>query len=162
MKECLKHHPSWIVDSGASSHIMQRKELLVNYEEFDKPQKVSMGDSHMVEAFGKGDIRFTMTLENDRPKTVTMSGTLYVPKLTCSLFSVRATVMKGNTAKFKNGTVQLISKLTLACSNTNVFLYFCRVTRTKLACDTRVIFRVEHTSSILCAVRDTSSCAARL
>ena len=105
------HNPNaWIVDSGASSHMTQRKELLVNYEEFDKPQKVSMGDGHMVEACGKGDIQFKMTLENDRPKTVTMRGTLYVPKLTCSLFSVRATVMKGNTVKFENGSCLIYDK----------------------------------------------------
>ena len=43
------HNPNVrIADSGASSHMTQRKELLVNYEEFDKPQKVSMGDGHMV------------------------------------------------------------------------------------------------------------------
>ena len=58
--------------------------------------------------------------------------------------------------------VQLISKLTLMCGNTRVFLYFCLVTQTKLACDTRVIFHVEHASSISCAARDPSSCAARL
>ena len=105
------HNPNaWIVDSGASSHMTQRKELLVNYEEFNKPQKVSMGDGHMVEACGKGDIQFKMTLENDRPKTVTMRGTLYVPKLTCSLFSVRATVMKGNTVKFENGSCLIYDK----------------------------------------------------
>ena len=99
------HNPNvWIVDSGASSHMTQRKELLVNYEEFDKPQKVSMGDGHMVEACGKGDIQFTMTFEKDRSKRVTMQNALYVPKLTCSLFSVRATVMKGNTVKFENGS----------------------------------------------------------
>ena len=35
------HNPNvWIVDSGASSRITQRKELLTNYEEFDKPQKM--------------------------------------------------------------------------------------------------------------------------
>ena len=49
----------------------QGKELLVNYEEFDKPQKVSMGDGHMVEACGKGDIQFMMTFEKDRSKRVT-------------------------------------------------------------------------------------------
>ena len=59
-------------------------------------------------------------------------------------------------------TVQLISKLTLAYGNMRVFRYFCRVTRTELACDTRVIFRVEHASPISCAARDPSSCAARL
>ena len=64
----------------------------------------SMGDGHMVEACGKGDIQFTMTFEKDRSKRVTMQNALYVPKLTCSLFSVRATVMKGNTVKFENGS----------------------------------------------------------
>ena len=49
----------WIVDSGASSYMTQRKKLLANYKEFDKPQKVSMGDGHMVESCGKGDIQFT-------------------------------------------------------------------------------------------------------
>ena len=48
-------------------------------------------------------------------------------------------------------TVQLISKMTLVCGNTHAFLYFCHVTRTKLTCDMRVIFRVEHASSISCA-----------
>ena len=55
--------------------------------------------------------------------------------------------------------VLLTSKLILMC-NTHVFLYFCRVTRSELACDTRVNFRVEHASSISCATRDPSSCAA--
>ena len=58
--------------------------------------------------------------------------------------------------------VPLMSKLTLACGNMRVFLYFCRVTQTELACDTRVNFRVEHVSSISCATRDPSSCAAQL
>ena len=57
------------------------------------------------------------------------------------------------------GTVQLTSKLTLACGNTRVF-YFCQVTQSELACDTRVNFRVEHASSISYAARDPSSCAA--
>ena len=64
----------WIVDIGVSSHMTERKELLVNYEEFDKSQQVNMEDDHMVEACGKGDIQFTMTFENDRPKRVTMRG----------------------------------------------------------------------------------------
>ena len=55
-----------------------------------------MKDIHMVEVCGKGDVQFTMMLENDRLKRVTVRGTLYVPNLTWSwsLFSVSA---KGNT-----------------------------------------------------------------
>ena len=82
----------------------------MSYEKFDKPQKVSMGDGHMVKACGKRDIQFTMTLVNDKPKRVTMRDTLYVPKLTCSLFSVRATVMKGNAVEFKNGSCMIYSR----------------------------------------------------
>ena len=33
---------SWIVDSGASSHMTQSKELLINYEEFEEPHMVSL------------------------------------------------------------------------------------------------------------------------
>ena len=74
--------------------MMQRIELLANYKDFNKPQKVIMGDVHMVEACRKGDIHFTMVLQNDRSKEVNMRGVLYVPKLTCSLFSVRAIVIQ--------------------------------------------------------------------
>ena len=61
--------------------------------------------------------------------------------------------------KWYTAKVQLMSKLTLACGNTYVF-YFCRVTQSKLACDTRVNFRVEHASYVLCTARDPSLCAA--
>ena len=92
----------WIVDSGASSHMTQVKEFLVNYEDFDNPQKVSMGDGCTVEAHGRGNIHFKMILENNMPRKITMCNVLYVPKLTCNLFSVRATVTMGNTVKFEN------------------------------------------------------------
>ena len=58
--------------------------------------------------------------------------------------------------------VPFMSKLTLACINMRVFLYFCRGTQYKLAFDMRVNFRVEHASSMSCAARDPSLCAARL
>ena len=45
-------------------------------------------------------------------------------------------------------TVQLASKLTLACDNMRVFFYFWQVTQSELTCDTRVNFRVEHASYI--------------
>ena len=90
----------WIIDSGASSHMTQTKELLVNYENFDTPQKVCLGDGRTVEAFGKGDIHLTMLFKMSRPKGVVMHNALYVPKLACNLFSVRSATNRGNTIKF--------------------------------------------------------------
>ena len=62
----------WIIDSGVSSHMTQSKELFVNYEKYDTPQKVCLGDGRTVEAFGKGDIHLTMLYKMSQPKGVVM------------------------------------------------------------------------------------------
>ena len=80
----------------------QKRELLVDYEEFDKPQKVCLGDGRTVEAFAKGNIHFTMVFKMRKPKKVTIHNVLYVPKLACNFFSVRAAASKGNTVKFRD------------------------------------------------------------
>ena len=64
----------------------------------------------MVERCGKGDIQFTETLDNDKSKRVTMRDTLHVSKLTCSLYLVRTTVMKGNTVECENGSCMIYNK----------------------------------------------------
>ena len=78
----------------------QKRELLVDYEEFDKNKNVCKGDGRTVEAFGKESIHFIMVFRMSRPKNVTMHNGLYVPKLACNLFSVRTAAAKGNNVKF--------------------------------------------------------------
>ena len=116
----------WIVDSGASNYMTQVKEFLVNYEDFDNPQKVSMGDGRTVEAHGRGNIHFKMILENNMPRKVTMCNVLYVPKLTCNLFSVRATVTMGNTVKFENDSCWIYDRNGLLLGTGSLFgkLYY--------------------------------------
>ena len=87
---------NWIVDSGASSHMTQTQEFMVNYEEFGTPQKVCLGDGRTLEAFGKGKVIVTMVFKRCERKKVTMYDVLYVPKLACNLFSVRAAAAKGS------------------------------------------------------------------
>ena len=50
----------WLVDSGASSHTTREKELLSDYREFEKPEKVALGDGGTVEAVGVGNVRVIM------------------------------------------------------------------------------------------------------
>ena len=92
----------WIVDSGVSSHMTESRQFLVDYEGFDKPQKVCLGDGRTVEAFGRGNIHFRMVFKMSKPKEVTMYNALYVPKLICNLFSVRTAATKGNSVKFRS------------------------------------------------------------
>ena len=90
----------WLVDSGASSHMTSKKEWLVNYREFEKPESVCLGDGRTVEASGVGEVHLKMLFKISDPKKCVMHQVLYVPKLACNLFSVRAASSKGNIVKF--------------------------------------------------------------
>ena len=90
----------WLVDTGASSHMTQRRELLTDYKEFENPEKVNLGDGCFVDAVGVGNIYLKMLFKVSEPKKSVMYEVLYVPKLACNLFSVRAAASKGNIVKF--------------------------------------------------------------
>ncbi len=49
-----------------------RKDLLKNYEEFEKPEKVCLGDGRTVEAFGAGETHLTMKFKVSKPKEAIM------------------------------------------------------------------------------------------
>ena len=90
----------WLVDSGASSHMTPQKKLLIDYREFDTPQMVGLGDGRIVEAVGAGNVQLKMLFKVSNPKRAVMYNVLYVPKLACNLFSVRAAASKGNIVRF--------------------------------------------------------------
>ena len=86
----------WLIDSGASSHMTPDMEFLSNYREFEKPEKVSLGDGRTVNAIGVGDVHVKMEFRVSEPKYSVMYQVLHVPKLACNQFSVRAAAAKGN------------------------------------------------------------------
>ena len=93
----------WVIDSGASSHMTKEKHVLTNYQEFAEPENVALGDGRVVKALGSGSVRMKMLFqatEATEPKRAVLYNVLYVPKLTCNLFSVRAAVTKGNAVEF--------------------------------------------------------------
>ena len=92
----------WLVDSGESSHMTHEKELLTDYREFEKPEKVGLGDGRSVEALGVGNVHLSMVFNVSDPKRTVVHQVLYVPKLACNLFSVRRAAAKGNSVKFSH------------------------------------------------------------
>ncbi len=90
----------WLVDSGASSHMTREKDLLTDYHEFEKPEKVGLGDGKAVEAVGVGIARVSMVFNGSSPKRSQLHHVLYVPKHACNLFSVPAAAAKGNVVNF--------------------------------------------------------------
>ena len=61
---------------------------------------VGLGDGRTVEAVGVGNVHLRMKFKVSKAKRAFIHRVLYVPKLACNLFSVRATAGKGNLVKF--------------------------------------------------------------
>lgn len=76
------------MDSGASSHATPQKEFLIDYLEFDTPEKVGLGDGRIVKAVGIGKSLFKHAVQGEEFQTAVMYNVLCVPKLACNLFSV--------------------------------------------------------------------------
>ena len=90
----------WLIDSGASSHMTWERNILTRYQEFDKIQKVSVGDGRTLDALGIGEVHVNMQFKVSQPKRCVIYQVLFVPDLACNLFSVRAAASKGNDVKF--------------------------------------------------------------
>lgn len=86
----------WIIDSGASQHMTSDQRLFTDYVKFDKPEPVTLGDGHHVNALGKGTIGIILTGIKGQDSVVSfLTEVLHVPQLTCNLFSVRAATSRG-------------------------------------------------------------------
>ena len=64
------------------------------YCQLDRPETVKLGDGNTVEAVGVGNAHLNMLFDDSKPKKATMYHVLYVPKLTCNLFSIRAAALR--------------------------------------------------------------------
>ena len=82
----------WLVDSSASSHMTNEKELLTDYKKFEKPEKVVLGDGQTVDAVGIGNVEVNMLFRLSDPRKCVVYDVLFIPYLTCNLFSVRSAV----------------------------------------------------------------------
>ena len=91
----------WIIDSGATSHMTHTKALLSNYEEFDEPLEILVGDGEYVEAMGQGYLFY----RGEEPRVI--KRVLFVPRVPANLFSVKAAVKDGFKISFEEERVSV-------------------------------------------------------
>jgi len=70
--------------------------VLTNFQEFEEPENVALGDGRVVKAMGSGRLQMNMLFLGTEAKKAVLYDVLYAPKLTCNLFSLRAAVSKDN------------------------------------------------------------------
>jgi len=81
----------WVINSGTSRHMSHDKTIFRNYSDFEIPETVGLGDGRSMQAYGSGKIRIRLKTDGGKKcMDTTMCDVLYVPKLSCNLFSVRA------------------------------------------------------------------------
>ena len=73
----------WIVDSGATSHMCNGKELFQKLNKLTPPDQVAVGDGHILEVEGEGTVPMQMLMRNGETKVCDLENVLYVPKLAC-------------------------------------------------------------------------------
>ena len=79
---------SWIVDSGATSHICTSRELFTEYIPFQNPGEVTVGDGRVLKVVGSGTVGLLMRLSGGKVKKCVLQDVLHVPDLSCNLVSL--------------------------------------------------------------------------
>ena len=91
---------NWIVDSGATCHICNAKELFEDLQPLSKPQRITLGDDHTLEAISTGAAEVNLKLPGGKSKVGRLSDVLYVPTLAYNLLSVTKATEAGKKVTF--------------------------------------------------------------
>jgi hypothetical protein len=100
----------WIVDSGATCHMCNDKEQFGELNRLRRPQEVSLGDGHVLEATGTGTVTLEMLLPDGSSQRCKLKDVLYVPKLSYSLLSVSKASEAGKATKFSKSECEILNE----------------------------------------------------
>ena len=79
---------SWIIDSGATSTMISRREWIHDYISFKLAVSIGLGDNRVIDAVGSGSVRISMDGDG-RPTVYKLRDVYYVPNMgTNNLLSV--------------------------------------------------------------------------
>ena len=106
---------SWIIDSGASSHMCNDEQLFTKMETLNKPLEIVLGDGHVVKSHQQGTVSLMMKLPGNECRKCNLRDVLYVPNLSYNVVSVSKAVKAGKIVEFdvKHGQIKSVEgKLT--------------------------------------------------
>jgi hypothetical protein len=97
---------TWLIDSGASKHMTDQRDILCCLSEKKFSQKVMLGDDYQYPIKGVGESNYK--LNSGTP--MKMKDVLYVPSLTKNLLSISSLEKKGFIVAFIDGKVLMWAK----------------------------------------------------
>ena len=90
----------WIIDSGATSHICNDRDLFIGLYPLKSPLEVLLEDGHKLTATAYGTVKLLMKSGQRSSRKCTLHDVLYIPELSYNLLSVSKAVERGNIVKF--------------------------------------------------------------
>ena len=100
---------AWVVDSGATSHMCYHRDSFIDYEDLQRPEKVTLGDGRNLEAVGRGTVSLVLKSPGSEAKPRKLYDTLHVPDLSFNLVSVSKVTEAGRVVKFLEKECQFIN-----------------------------------------------------
>jgi hypothetical protein len=97
---------TWLIDSGASKHMIGQKNILSCVLENKFSQKVTLGDNYQYPIKGVGESNYKLNSGN----SLKMKDVLYVPGLKNNLLSISSLEKKGYKVAFIDGEVLMWAK----------------------------------------------------
>ena len=90
----------WIIDSGATCHMYNKKARFSSCQPLQTPTNVVLGDGRNLQAVGYGDIVLTMNLPHGKMENCTLHNVFLVPELAYNLLSAISASKKGKVTTF--------------------------------------------------------------
>ena len=90
----------WIIDSGATSHTCNDRDLFIGLYPLKSPLEVLLGDGHKLTATAYGTVKLLMKSGQRSSRKCILHDVLYIPELSYNLLSVSKAVERGNIVKF--------------------------------------------------------------
>jgi hypothetical protein len=122
---------NWIIDSGATCHMCNDKELFKGLSPLRKPQEVTLGDGRVLGATAEGTVTLKLLLPDGSSQRCNLQNVLYVPKLSYNLLSVSKASEAGKMTKFNSSGCKIVNRhkkvVAFATRMGNLYyLEFCR------------------------------------
>eukprot|EP00794_Sanderia_malayensis_P011639 gene11639-biopygen9313 len=103
----------WLIDSGASQHMIYENSGMLNYEKFPTPRNIRLADNRIVHAYGKGNIRIPI-YDGTKKWNFMLCGVLFVPELKRKLLSLSSMIDKGSEICFDGKSCTATNGLSVA------------------------------------------------
>ena len=113
IKNASNTNSLFLVDSGASAHVMNTLEYFISFDESFKPEEhfieLADGSKTYSVAERRGTVLVNLVDQNGKNVDVKLEGVLYIPSYPQWIFSVRAATAKEATVIFSSNTAVIIS-----------------------------------------------------